>query len=189
MHICYIICIKVNNLIGTDFDCNSHQWSGRGLIYYALAKGHINPDRLCYDDIFDDYCRAGFGKAASAVKDYFNLLEKLTDDAAAVDKGYEGYFETLDVGKLEACIERARKDAADDAETLARVEFLACGVRYARENLALYRKWKAKASDYLAARSRFYGFVKAESEANPVAMCPKWIVTGFYKLPYFNAPR
>ena len=180
---------KVNNLVGTDFDCNSHQWAGRGLIFYALAKGHLNPDRLCYDDIFDDYCRAGFGKAAEAVKDYFNRLEKLTEDAAATEKGFAGYFDVLDVAELEACIERARQAAAGDEEALSRVEFLACGVRYARENLTLYRKWKAKAPDYVAARERFYRFVKAEAEADPVAMCPKWIVTGFYKLPYMNEPR
>jgi hypothetical protein len=159
------------------------------LIYYALAKGHLNPDRLAYDDVFDDYCRSGFGKAAGAVKDYFNKLEKLTDEAAATEKGFEGYFEKLNVAELEDCIERARRDADGDEEVLKRVEFLACGVRYARENLALYRKWKAKAPDYLAARSRFYGFVKAEAEADPVAMCPKWIVTGFYRLPYFSEPR
>ncbi len=180
---------KVNNLVGTDFDCNANQWSGRGLIYYALAKGHLNPDKLAYDDVFDDYCRSGFGKAAGAVKDYFNKLEKLTDEAAKTEKGFEGYFEKLNVAELEACIARAKKDADGDEEVLKRVEFLACGVRYARENLTLYRKWKEKAPDYLAARSRFYGFVKAEAEADPVAMCPKWIITGFYRLPYYNPPR
>ena len=180
---------KVNNLVGTDFDCNANQWSGRGLIYYALAKGHLNPDRLGYDDVCDDYCRSGFGKAAPVVKEYFDELEKLTDAAAKVDKGYEGYFECLDVEKLQSCIDRARALAAGDAEVLARVEFLACGVRYARENLLLYRKWVEKSPDYLAARSRFYRFVKAEAEADPVAMCPKWIVRGFYKLPYMNEPR
>ncbi|MBR4937344.1 MAG: hypothetical protein IKZ22_00530, partial [Kiritimatiellae bacterium] len=159
------------------------------LIFYALAKGHINPDRLCYDDIFDDYCRAGFGKAADAVKDYFNQLEKLTEDAAETEKGFAGYFDVLDVGRLEACIERARQAAAGDKQALSRVEFLACGVRYARANLELYRKWKAKSPDYAAERERFYRFVKAETEADPVAMCPKWIVTGFYKLPYMNDPR
>jgi hypothetical protein len=82
-----------------------------------------------------------------------------------------------------------RQAAAGDKEALSRVEFLACGVRYARENLTLYRKWKAKAPDYVAERERFYRFVKAEAEADPVAMCPKWIVTGFYKLPYMNEPR
>lgn len=79
--------------------------------------------------------------------------------------------------------------AAGDAEILARVAFLSCAVRFARENLILYRKWTDKAPDYRAARSRFYSFVKAEVDADPLAMSPIWLVTGMYRQPYLNDPR
>ena len=180
---------KVNNVIGTDFDCNSNQWSMRGLIYYALAKAHLNIDRHSYDDVFEDYCRSGFGAAAADVKEYFNRLEEQTGRAAAAENGNDGYFETLDVAGLEAPLARARTAVADDPESLARVEFLRRSVRFAAETLAIYGKWKAKAPDYLSARERYYAFVKKEAMADPVAVCPKWLVTGFYKQRYLTAPR
>ena len=175
---------KANNLIGTDFDCNSHQWACRGLIYYAVAKGLVNPDALAYDVIYADYCRTGFGRAAREVRAYFDALEKLTRDAPKSGKGMDGYFKALDADRLDGILKAAVAAAGDDAAVRERLAFLGRGLAYARWEKRLWEAWKAKSPDREALRRDYIRFVRETTDADPVAVCPKWIVTPFYRAPY-----
>jgi len=92
-------------LIGVDI-ANIHQhWATQGLNYYVLARMLWNPQLEPWG-IIDDYCRAGFGPAAPAVRRYFSKLIQLTDQLAA----YNGRHET-DVGGI-----LARGEATEDVE-------------------------------------------------------------------------
>ena len=133
---------KQNGLKGTDFDCVHDSWSTRGLDYYMTARGHLNYDRLSYDAILDDYCRAGFGKAAPAMKRFFLAVEAMTDETAEVcskderpEYDYSNafkswhYLETFDPAKLKTLLTQARDAAGDDPEIQARIRFIAVGVK------------------------------------------------------------
>ena len=133
---------KANGLKGTDFDCVRDSWATRGLDYYITARAHLNYDHLSYDDLLDDYCRAGFGRAASHMKKYFLEVERMTDAAAvevAKDKRPEydysaayrswHYLETMDAAKLRTLLTKARDAAGDDPEVQRRIRFIAIGVK------------------------------------------------------------
>ena len=74
--------MKANGLLGTDFDCMANDWSVKGLVYYAVMRALLNPDRLSPEDVIADYCESAFGAAADPVKTYFGLLESTMDRAA-----------------------------------------------------------------------------------------------------------
>jgi len=135
---------KANNLAGTDYDCCDQNWSCKGLVFYALLKAHWNPDRLDYDAVFDDYCRTGFGPAAAEVKAYFELLEKLTDQAAAAREPYLKYFNADAAKKLRALLDAAEKKAANEPTVLKRIEFLKIGLTAGDYAIAMQAALDAK---------------------------------------------
>ncbi len=59
-------------------------WSALGLAYYVRAKLYWDPD-VDVEALIEDYCRAGFGPAADQVRAYFDLLETMTDEIAALE--------------------------------------------------------------------------------------------------------
>jgi hypothetical protein len=72
-----------NGIFGVDYDTMSCEWATKPFVYYMVCRAHYNPDRLDFDSIADDYCRAGFGKGARAVRAYFDAVEKACHTAAA----------------------------------------------------------------------------------------------------------
>jgi hypothetical protein len=79
-----------HQMLFTDFDCNFMHWSTNGLNYYVLAELLWDPNQKV-DDIVNDYCRAGFGPAAKAIREYFDILEKITTNYAS-QNSYHSYY-------------------------------------------------------------------------------------------------
>src|SRR5262245_66490117 len=69
-----------HGMMGTDFDSCCHNWATQGLNYYVVARLHWNPEQDV-SAIVDDYCKAGFGSAARAVRRYIDGLEALMGEA------------------------------------------------------------------------------------------------------------
>ena len=165
-----------NGIFGVDYDTMYSDWSTKPFTYYITTKAHFNPDRLNFETFADDFCRCGFGAAAKDVREYFDLVERASTTAAklnAEDKAFaitwaerikrqNRLLETLDFDALDACLERARKAAADDGEVLKRIARLQFGTDLGRftarlrikrpsepteEERAAFRK---RVSDYLA---------------------------------------
>ena len=139
---------KANNVIGTDFDVVSGAWAQRGFVNYMLAKAHLNPDRLSYDDVVDDYCAVAFGKGAEAMKSYFAALERLyervaadwANEIAAADPtrpiprvaGVDCYMRHFNADEFTPHLDAAEKAAAGDAESLRRIAFFRTGLEIGR---------------------------------------------------------
>lgn len=180
---------KVNNVVGTDFDCVNAQFANKGLVFYMMARAHRNPDRLGYDDIYADYCRHGFGAAADDVKAYFDALEKMTEAGIAAKKGNNGFLACLDVEKLSQILERAEKSAAGDGEVLARIGYLRRGVEAGRIEKRLGAAWTAKdRKGVLSAQRELREFVRKSAFEEPSAINPIW-VSGFYHSPNMKGPN
>jgi hypothetical protein len=118
-----------HGMMGTDFDGCCHHWATQGLNYYVVARLHWNPEQDV-DAIVDDYCRAGFGRAAKSVRRYFDRLEGLMNQAAA-KKGKDRKAFTPDaVVSLRKELEEARKEAGRDPTIVQRIAFLEVGLRW-----------------------------------------------------------
>ena len=115
---------------------------------------------------------------------YFDALEKLTRDAPKSGKGMDGYFRALDADRLDGILSAAVVAAGDDAAVRERLAFLGRGLAYARWEKRLWEAWKAKSPDRETLRRDYIRFVRETTDADPVAVCPKWIVTPFYRAPY-----
>jgi len=165
-----------HGMLVTDFDNCLQHWASDGLNYYVLARLLWNP-KLDADAIVEDYCRAGFGKGAPAMRAYFADLEQMTD-ALAKSSEYEGrkkspkdvlvkWYSDAFLAKLQAHLDEAKRLAAGDADALARIAFLDTAVRYAplRRDWALAveanranptKEGQAKVKDTLARKEAFY---------------------------------
>jgi hypothetical protein len=117
-----------HGMMGTDFDACCHHWATQGLNYYMVARLHWNPEQDV-DTLIDDYCRAGFGPAAKAVRRYFDQLEALMNEVAAKKKMTAAYSRRALAG-LRKQLEEARKAASNDATIAKRVAFLELGLRW-----------------------------------------------------------
>ena len=180
---------KVNNVVGTDFDCVNGQFATKGLIFYAMAVAHRNPDQLCYDDVVADYCSAGFGKAAKYIAVYFSELERMTKAGIAIKKGNNGFLSCLNVERLAKILDRAEKAVADDEEVLARLAYLRRGVDAGRIEKRLGEAWTAKSRDGVkAAQQELRDFMKKSAFEEPTAVNPIW-VTGTYHSPNMKKPN
>jgi len=158
-------------MIGVDFDSLMHHWANQGVNYYVLTKLLWNP-KADVNKLIDNYCAAGFGKAAPAIKGYFVELGKYTERLGAAVSGEKDGFgeEVLPVhtpelfAALQAPLDKARKLAADDPAILERIAFLEKGLQYLRLHTEVIRqslqnpgKKASKAlEDAAVARQRFY---------------------------------
>ena len=135
-------------MIGTDCDSCVNDWATSGINYYVLAKIHWNPD-LKASDLIDDYCRSGFGPAAVPVKNYFRILEAITDRAALEPKTKPfkamTVFTTSEIDKLRTCLNEAMILAKNDNIVKKRIKFLMVGLEWT----AIY----ARVFEYLAKRT------------------------------------
>jgi hypothetical protein len=149
-------------MIGADFDSLTHDWAGRGLNYYVLAKLLWDPSQDV-EALIKDYCDAGFGPAAPSIRSYFTALEALTDktaqaaaDASRTEDGITGVrgivtlvgrnYTDEAIDKLQAILNQGKQQVAGNADVLKRIEFLEQGLRYARVEAGWYRAHYAPAS-------------------------------------------
>ena len=178
---------KANGMIGTDFDCMNNMWATDGLNFYMLAKAHLNPDRLAYDDFYADYLAAAFGPAAPAMRKYYDLLAETyrlaADDKEAYDrkwadveparvreKGYDQYIRRYDEKALGAYLDEADRLAVGDGDVLKRLAFIRKGFE-----LGLWEKRTAeavwgKSPQLKDIRRGFAEFVRATWEENPLVL-------------------
>jgi hypothetical protein len=118
-----------HGMMGTDFDSCCHNWATQGLNYYVVARLHWNPEQDV-DAIVDDYCQAGFGPAAKAVRRYFDGLEALMDEAATKKAKAVTVFHPKALAGLRKELEQARRDAGSDPTVAKRIAFLELGLRW-----------------------------------------------------------
>ena len=185
--------MKASGLKGTDFDCVDNSWGAKGLNVYANCRAALNPDRLSFETIFDDYCRAGFGPAAAHVKAYFNALEQMNEAASreiavrapkVLDFRQvvraECYYDHLDIAALEALLDKADA-AADDGDIRARIALLRAALGYAKCGKAVREAAKARdASEagreaFEAARRAYSAFAAQAAKDQPLAYTPTGI--------------
>ena len=158
-------------LIGTDFDSVLNHWATQGLNYYVLSRMLWDPS-LDANQLIEDYCRAGFGAAATSVRAYFDELEKVTDRIG------EGIAETMEQGirdeeimdsaqasrdlffqkipdfysvevleKLRRHLLQAVDQAKAEPEALRRVEFLMQGLEYAEQQRRVFSMYRDEKAD------------------------------------------
>lgn len=165
-----------NGIFGVDYDTMSSQWATKPLTYYMVCRAHYNPDRLDYDSIVEDYCRAGFGKAWEAVREYFGIVERACESAARENaaappaitwgqrvKASRRLVEATDYDALDSCLAVARTLAAGDEPALFRIGRLQFGTD-------LGRRIKASAGGESAEeKARALERIRAYLEKDPAA--------------------
>ena len=158
-----------NGMLFTDFDCLENFWSTNGLNYYVLARLLWDP-YLDVEVTIDEYCEAGFGPAASAIRRYYDRIELLTTQIAAkrafkiwkVDSGVLAAFYTDDlVGELQGLLDDAMADAGGDATIERRIEFLRTGLDYVPLSRDYILAREAVEAGDQAAQQRFAELTKA----------------------------
>ena len=161
---------KANHCVGTDFDTYYDRWSQYGFCYYMLAMALMNPDHLTFDDIADDYFRNGFGPAAPAMKEYWDILEKFFDEASKTAKSaresrkFYNYHRHLKFEPLDAAIAKARELAAGDELILSRIDYFASALDLAKIEhriVEAYDRDDLEANE--AAVLEFYAWVRENS--------------------------
>lgn len=140
--------VKHCRLLGTDFDSQYHVWGGMGLPHYILARllWDVNQD---VDAIVDDYCRAGFGKAAPAMRDYFMQVRRVTENHYAKHKPGQIWAESNGPGFYdEAFFRGAHKSLAkaaslaveDSPEVLGRVDFFKKALEFTEMSIGITQR-------------------------------------------------
>ena len=146
-------------MIAGDFSSNTHCWATQGLNYYVLAQLLWDPSQSL-DAVIDDYCQSGFGKAASAMKQYFAEIEKLTGKfagnhgenadeledltATASQDFYHKFIRIYTPEKfamLQGILKQAKAQLPADSIEARRVDFVASGLEYSRQLAAFWKKF------------------------------------------------
>ena len=170
--------MEANGIIGVDYDTMASDWALKPLMYYAVCRAHFNPDRLDYDTVADDFCRAGFGAAAKPIKAYFDHLEKACAVAARQNKEspmpatWQQKTEAAcrvalatDYDYLLKCTDEGRKLAANDSAVCFRIDRLAFAAELGRKVL----KWRmGRMTDDEKAAAKL--FVKNYLAKDPAAL-------------------
>jgi hypothetical protein len=118
-----------HGMLGTDFDSCVHHWATQGLNYYVVARLHWNPEENV-DAIIDDYCRAGFGPAAPAIRRYFDRIERVTSEAAMKKMKAADALTPKELAALREELLQARRLAGNNARIGKRLDFLETGLRW-----------------------------------------------------------
>ena len=174
---------KANNIIGDDVDGFEMQWACKGLGYYFFSKAQWNHEGVDYDTWFNDYCEKGFNAAAPIVKEYFTLLENLSNKAAAEKLNYLEVIDEKTLAAMDNYIAKARQAARGDAEVLARIDFLERGLIVGKLCRKLHYAKKNNSADLPAVKKEFIRTVREITLVDPVAVNPEKI--GFYS-PYLK---
>jgi hypothetical protein len=168
-----------HGMTGTDFDSCCHHWATQGLNYYVVARLHWDPEQDV-DALVGDYCRAGFGPAAGAVRRYFDRLEALMNEAAA-RKGKATAFRPEALAGLRKELEQARKDAGSDAVIARRVAFLELGLRWTEIEARAHEYLADPKADREAARKTLderFALMREVFEKTPLALNAAYICWG-----------
>ena len=164
---------KANGVVGVSLDCCSGDYSASAFMFYMIAKAMTNPDRLDYETIAADWCRAGFGKAADEIAAYLLELERHYREAAEDAIGVGGYMDRFDIGEFEARLDMARARAAGDPDVLARIDYLGVSLECAREAAKVREAWKSGDWKKLgAARAEYKKRIREIVIAHPDATRP-----------------
>ena len=123
-----------NGIFGVDYDTMSSEWATKPLTYYMVCRAHYNPDRLDYDSLFEDWCKAGFGAAWKGAHAYCRLVEAACDKAAKENASSPSAINwrqrlerscrlmlATDYDKLDKCVAYMKEKAAGDEDVLFRV--------------------------------------------------------------------
>lgn len=181
---------KANGVTGADVCASSSQWACRPFDAYFSAKGLLNPDRLDFETIADDFCRAGFGSAAREMRAYLDALVEMGDKAAAEPQDpivtttgpsiMKGYVKAFDPERLEKILNRAESAARGDATVLKRLAFLRFGIVSGRLTAAIGRARMEK-GDVVGAQQAFVAFLRQTMMREPLAVAPYWSASNFYE--------
>jgi hypothetical protein len=159
-----------HSAVATAFDSLTGQWGSKGPDYYVLTRMHTHPD-WPVQKVLDEYY-AGFGKAAEAVRHYFEYWEQVSETVtkappAGVRASLQGEAEgggwlsgrttAITNGALiftpevmaagRGLIQDAQQAAAGAPAAEQRVAFLEKGLRHAELTLAVARTHAAQTAD------------------------------------------
>lgn len=170
-----------HGMMGTDFDSCCHNWATQGLNYYVVARLHWNPEQEV-DAIVDDYCQAGFGPAAKAVRRYFDGLEALMDQAAIKKEKATSAFDVKALARLRKELEQARQEASGDATIAKRIDFLETGLRWTEIEVTAHAYLADPAKADKAAAKRIlderFAFMQRSFREKPLALNVAYISWG-----------
>lgn len=116
-----------SGMLATDMDSLYHHWSTQGVHYYMMAKLSWNP-KQDFDELLDDYCKAGFNAGAGHVRQYFLHAEKNIVIPAGKRAFPQISADTIDT--LRAHLVAAAKATENDATARRRVAFLRAGLEF-----------------------------------------------------------
>jgi len=129
-----------HRMMYTDFDCCYQHWAGEGLNYYILAKLLWDP-KCDVDAVVSDYCRAGFGPAAEAIREYYRYVEETTSEFARVcmeerqmnaPEQFAAWCKDDFFAECSALLNAADQKAGDDEMVHKRVAFVRKAVEMGR---------------------------------------------------------
>lgn len=126
-------------MLATDIQGIYNNWATAGLSYYVAARTCWNP-HLGYDTILDDYCQAGFGAGAPAIRRYFQRAESLNGTAP-------GQIAPAVISELTALLDEAARAAGGDKEVRRRIDFLRKGLEFTAISAEAYRLRDAAAEN------------------------------------------
>lgn len=119
-----------HNMVGSFINGVTDHWPRQHLSLYCWMKVLWNPD-FDVDAAIDEYCRRLYGPAAGTMRQLVRLQtdgwEKSRWPGGCLSaKGiYEESYPREDVVRMETLLTQARKEAADDAQTLRRIAYYA----------------------------------------------------------------
>jgi hypothetical protein len=148
-----------HSMKGTDFDSLTGQFSTQGPTLYMMPKMLNYPDALV-DGVLDEFYSA-FGHAKGAVKEYFDLWDKVYQPYTVTNfkdlmasrrkygATYDNFFAIAPMiytpkvmAKGSAILDNARQQAAGDPKSAARVEWLAKGFKHVELELAAEKAYE-----------------------------------------------
>ena len=172
---------------GTDFDSLTSKYSTEGPSLYMLAKILNHPD-ASVDSVINEFC-AAFGPAKVSVKQYFQLWESIypnydeAETARAIDAKrrygcgiYGPYYFLADeiytpevIAKAGTILNEARRLAASDEKSTARVEWLAKGLEQTDLLLAAAKAYEKQidthdSADFAAAWKKLEDFRQSNAD-------------------------
>ena len=126
--------------VAFDFDNCHGNWSAHGLDYYVLCKALWDPD-IDVEATIDDYCRAAYGPAAAVMREYHDLLAKVSEavrsDPQLVARSPHAtrlrlHYNTDVLATLERLLAKAKAIQGDDPGIGARIAMADGAVEHAR---------------------------------------------------------
>ena len=106
---------------------------------YIWMRCLWNPD-IDVQAVYDEFCRRMFGKAASTMRELIDMQEKgwnrqWSSNQCSVKNVYEISYPRKDVLKMQALLERAKKEAEGDVKASARIAWYSLGfVKFFKES-------------------------------------------------------